>query len=200
MPRRQPLPRTWMLTDERQGNNVARCLRRLPPSSGLIVRHYSLPPYARERLCRRLARLARARGQIVLFASRDCVAPDLADGAYREGRRRLAEAGLVLACPAHDLAEIRSAERRRADFILLSPLFATRSHPGAPALGVLRFAALARSTRLPVVALGGVTQRHARVVRQLGAWGWSGIDAFGGRRPASGWRSAERQKRKAVPI
>ncbi|MGZ8283326.1 MAG: thiamine phosphate synthase, partial [Allosphingosinicella sp.] len=77
-----------------------------------------------------------------------------------------------------DLAEIRAAERSGADILFLSPVFPTRSHPGAPALGPRRFARLARRTRLPVIALGGVDARKGKALSRLGAWGWAGISAL----------------------
>jgi thiamine-phosphate pyrophosphorylase len=82
----------------------------------------------------------------------------------------------VRSAPAHDLAEIRAAERAGADFVFLSPVFPTRSHPGAEPLGPHRFAALACATRLPVIALGGMDEKRVRGLR--GAYGWAGIDAW----------------------
>ena len=62
----------------------------------------------------------------------------------------------------------------RADALVLSPVFATRSHPGAPPLGPLRFRLLARQARVPVIALGGMTARRAAA---LGA-AWAAIDGL----------------------
>jgi thiamine-phosphate pyrophosphorylase len=41
--------------------------------------------------------------------------------------------------------------------VFLSPVFPTASHPGAPALGIVRWAGLAHQAGLPVLALGGVS-------------------------------------------
>jgi thiamine-phosphate pyrophosphorylase len=78
--------------------------------------------------------------------------------------------------PAHNLAEIRQAERSGAELLFLSPVFATRSHPAAKPLGPARFALLSRQTRLPVIALGGMNRRRARGL--AGAYGWAAIDAL----------------------
>jgi thiamine-phosphate pyrophosphorylase len=43
----------------------------------------------------------------------------------------------------------------------------------------MRFAALARATRLPVIALGGVDETRGAMAMALGAWGWAAIDAWG---------------------
>ena len=69
-------------------------------------------------------------------------------------------------------------ERAGADLLFLSPLFPTHSHPGAPALGRARFAALARGARPPVIALGGMRAGHARGLALLGASGWAAIDGL----------------------
>jgi hypothetical protein len=50
----------------------------------------------------------------------------------------------------------------------VSPVFATRSHPGARTLGPLRAAAIARALPVPAIALGGVDERrYRRSPRQL---------------------------------
>lgn len=74
------------------------------------------------------------------------------------------------------MPELIAAERAGADLILLSPVFATRSHPGAPVLGPVRFGLLARQARTPIVALGGMTAKRARALPD--AYGWAAIDAW----------------------
>jgi thiamine-phosphate pyrophosphorylase len=74
------------------------------------------------------------------------------------------------------LAEIRAAEAGGAALVFLSPVFATRSHPEAQPLGPDGFDALARQTRLPVIALGGMDEARAEGLAE--AYGWAGIDAW----------------------
>jgi thiamine-phosphate pyrophosphorylase len=69
---------------------------------------------------------------------------------------------LLTLATAHDLTEIGRANRMRADAVLLSPVFPTRSHPDAATLGPLRFRLLARHAQMPVIALGGMTGMTAR--------------------------------------
>ncbi|PJC68422.1 MAG: thiamine phosphate synthase, partial [Zetaproteobacteria bacterium CG_4_8_14_3_um_filter_59_5] len=54
----------------------------------------------------------------------------------------------------------RQASDAGADFALLSPVFPTASHPGAPHLGVEAFRELAGAASLPVIALGGITPEN----------------------------------------
>jgi thiamine-phosphate pyrophosphorylase len=72
-----------------------------------------------------------------------------------------------------------ASKRARADFVFLSPVFPTRSHPGAAALGPIRFGLLARGTHVPVIALGGMDPRRAQRLEKFNVYGWAGIDAWG---------------------
>jgi thiamine-phosphate pyrophosphorylase len=173
MRRSQTLPRLWLMTDERMGEEgLWRALGRLPRGGGIVLRHKSLSLSERRALFVEVAALARARGHLLLLAGPAALARRWgADGSHGRGPG----AGLRSA-PVHGLAEIRAAERAGADLLFLSPVFATRSHPGAPALGPHRFAALAAATRLPVIALGGMDPRRA--LRLPTAYGWAGIDAW----------------------
>ena len=64
------------------------------------------------------------------------------------------------------------------DAVLLSPVFPTKSHPGAAPIGPLRFAAWVRECPLPVYALGGVSLQSARRLASSGAAGFAGIGGF----------------------
>ncbi|MBV9931944.1 MAG: thiamine phosphate synthase [Alphaproteobacteria bacterium] len=167
MRRRQPLPRLWLMTDERQGEALWAALDRLPRGAGIVFRHYGLEERQRRALFERLRPEARRRGLVLVTAGRGL---PRADGVHNRRGPGLRTAS------AHNLREIRRAERRGAEILFLSPVFATRSHPGAGLLGPRRFARLARLTRLPVVALGGMDAARFDALR--GAYGWAGIDAF----------------------
>lgn len=79
----------------------------------------------------------------------------------------------------HDLDEIRQAETIGVDFIVLSPVRATPSHPEAVPLGWDHFGALVDAANLPVYALGGMDRTHLMDAKQHGAQGISGIRGFG---------------------
>jgi thiamine-phosphate pyrophosphorylase len=168
------LPRVWMLTDERQGEAMWDAIDRLPKGAGVIVRHYSLP--LRERLT--MVRRIHADGRFVAFAGSEYNARQAgAQAVYGASRNRSALPRLY---PVHNRAEIRAAERAGAALLLLSPVFPTRSHPGARTLGPHRFAHLAASARTPVIALGGMTSSRFRRLQKLGAQGWAAINAWAG--------------------
>ncbi|RQZ19803.1 thiamine phosphate synthase [Burkholderia sp. Bp9031] len=80
------------------------------------------------------------------------------------------------ACHAAD--DLVLAARAGADFVTLSPVLPTLSHPGAPTLGWTQFAALAAQAAMPVYALGGMTRAHLDDARRHGAYGVAGIRSF----------------------
>lgn len=71
----------------------------------------------------------------------------------------------------HSAEELRRAEALGCDFALLSPVLATQSHPGAPALGWGKFAAIAAGASIPVYALGGLELSDMQTAWQHGAHG-----------------------------
>ena len=65
-------------------------------------------------------------------------------------------AELLVAASCHNAIELRHAEHLELDFVVLSPVKSTLSHPEADPLGWQKFAALAENCTLPVYALGGM--------------------------------------------
>lgn len=168
---RQPLPRLWMMTDERQGDGLLDAVARLPDGAGIVFRHYGLAEKARRAL---FDKVRRAAPGLVLLAGPAAQAQAWgADGSHGRGTG----AGLRSA-PVHGFGEIRAAERDGASLVFLSPAYATRSHPEVPTLGLARFAWLARRTILPVIALGGMNPARGKRLASFGAYGWAGIDAW----------------------
>lgn len=85
--------------------------------------------------------------------------------------RRLLGSGPLLGRSCHDVDGARLALDQGADYVTLSPVFATRSHPEAVPLGVARFAGMVARIPGPVLALGGVTPDNAASLRAAGAAG-----------------------------
>jgi thiamine-phosphate pyrophosphorylase len=174
--RRQPFPNLWLVTDERNDASLEDALRRLPRGSGLIYRHYHLPDAERVARFRQLARIARARDMVVILADSGLTAAEWgADGIYGAPRSLYPRRDMLRLATAHSLREIGEANRLGADAVLLSPAFPTRSHPGAGALGPVRFRLLAEHARMPVIALGGMDQHKAD---RLGWPLWAAIDGL----------------------
>lgn len=174
MDKRQPLPQLWLISDARNDAALEAALARLPRGSGLIFRHYHLPPAQRLARWRALRRLAKAHGHVVVLAGDAALARRWrADGAYGPAAMVGRGAALLRLVTVHSLRELAGA--RRADAVLLSPVFPTRSHPGGALLGPLRFRLIAQRACVPVIALGGMNPPRARRLR----WPrWAAIDGF----------------------
>lgn len=171
------IPSIWLMTDPRVAEaDLLRAVRRLPMGSAVVVRHYGLPEAERRVFFTRIARIARHRhARVLLAGDADTALRWGADGHHGPTPRPRGAPRWLHSVPVHNVPERRAAERAGADAILLSPLFATRSHPDARPLGPARFAALAQLAGVPVIALGGVHPRHAPLLRRLGAIGYAAI-------------------------
>jgi thiamine-phosphate pyrophosphorylase len=175
MPERQPaLPCLWLISDARNDAALPAALARLPRGSGFIYRHYHLGAEARRARFETLKRIVRRYGHVIVLAGSASLARRWgAHGAYGSPDVVASGPAFLRLCTAHDMHEIGRA--RRANAILLSPVFATASHPGARTLGGERFRALAARAQVPVIALGGMTARRSR---QLKCIRWAAIDGL----------------------
>lgn len=173
-PIRSIMPDIWIVSDKRNDARLANALAQAPRGSGLIFRHYHLEGRARKARFRHLAGLARSRDHLVVLAGPAKLARRWgADGAY--GPPSMVQGGpdVLRLATAHNLREVGMAHRARADAVLLSPVFATRSHPGARMLGPVLFRLLAKHAKVPAIALGGMNWHRARTLR----WKkWAAID------------------------
>ncbi len=71
----------------------------------------------------------------------------------------------------HNAGELKRAQELGVDFVVLGPVAATPSHPGALTLGWTQFAGLLREYPLPVYALGGMQSTDMEQAWQCGAHG-----------------------------
>ena len=176
MPARQTLPLLWLLSDQRNDVGLERALATLPCGSGFVFRHYHMAEADRRARYQALAALARAHGHTVVLAGNvEQAQAWSADGSYGSTQAIAGLPGLRLGT-VHTGDELQAANRARLDGVFLSPVFATRSHPGAVPLGVQGFSVLAQQALMPVIALGGMTYARAREID----WPrWGAIDGLG---------------------
>jgi thiamine-phosphate pyrophosphorylase len=91
-------------------------------------------------------------------------------------RRRREAPGWLIGKSVHSLGEARIAEEEGADYVLLSPIYAPLSKADSrPPLGLETLRKAARLLRIPVFALGGVTDGHLQTLHREGAAGVAGI-------------------------
>lgn len=170
-----PWPRDWLMTDERMGERLWEAIGRVPAGAGGIVfRHYSLDPSERLELGKRVAALAHERKLVLAVAHDPLLAGQLGAQLVHNPRRA---ADLPVSLSVHDEREAHAAREAGADLVFVSPLYQTRSHPGAIALGAERGARLAEIAGCPAIALGGMTFGKFWALGPA-FHGWAGIDAW----------------------
>jgi thiamine-phosphate pyrophosphorylase len=180
-------PPLILITDRRRLSDPVSAAAALPPGSGVLLRDYDHPD--RATLAHQLARLCRRRRLVFMVAGdRRLAAKVGADGVHLSEaamrRRAPAPRSRFLTAASHGAAALRRATAGGADACLLSPVFATESHPGARALGPWRFARLTRDATLPVYALGGLDRLNSRRLLASGACGIAAIGALSPNFPA----------------
>ena len=199
------IPVLWLFTDGERCPDPRGAVAALPRRlCGVVFRHDGVP--GRAALARALARQCRRLAIPFVVAGDARLAAATGAGVHLRGGRppggqlRVPKAPrphAMVTSSAHTVAELRRARMAGADAVFLSPALPTRSHPGAPALGVVRWAALAgRSPRharpggqVAVLALGGVDGRQAR---RLPRW-CGGAGAIGALLPGTGLSSVAPQ-------
>lgn len=131
-----------------------------------------------------IERCHRAGARCLLNASLERFITCPADGLHLDSRElyahdvRPVRASMLLSASCHTEADIRHAEDLGADFIVLSPVQATASHPDAEPLGWERFHALTDRAAMPVYALGGMRAEDLTTSFSYGAQGIAAIRAL----------------------
>jgi thiamine-phosphate pyrophosphorylase len=180
LPKRS-LPRVWFMTDPKRTPHMERAIAALPRGWGVIYRHFG----AHDRLetAKRLARLCRGRGRLVLLIAAD---PQLARAVRADGvhwpeaklrRIRPGNPRWIETASAHSRAGLARAARLGVDAAILSPVFESVSPSAGKPLGPLAFRLLARSAPLPVYALGGISARTAARAMPFAA-GFAAVDGI----------------------
>lgn len=80
-----------------------------------------------------------------------------------------------VAASVHDARSLARAVALGVDFVTISPVYPTASHPGAPPLGLAALQSLCAESALPVYALGGLHAADVADVQAMGAQGVAGI-------------------------
>ncbi len=171
----QSVPDIWLLSDARNDGVLEQAIARLPQGSGFVFRHCHLGPEQRAARFAQLLPLLRGGGHWAILSGSAALARAWgADGVYG-APDTAAPAGMRRIATAHNAAEIAAANAGGATAVMLSPVFPTRSHPGAATLGAGRFRELAARSAIPVIALGGMSAGRAR---ELGWPRWAAIDGL----------------------
>ena len=176
--RKGSLPPLLFFTDPERTPDVAAVAERLPRGAGIVLRTFGDASQAGE-----IAAIARRRGLVLLIGADERLAASLkADGLHLPERMARAIPAIrrrhprwLVTLAAHSP---RAARTATADAVILSTVFDSRSPSAGRPLGPLRLAAIARSSPVPVYALGGIDMKNARRLRATGVVGIAAVDGI----------------------
>lgn len=84
----------------------------------------------------------------------------------------------LISAACHNSEQLKHAELIGVDFVTLSPVCRTKTHPDAIPLGWPHFSELCKSINMPVYALGGITESDLDVAISNGAYGIASISSL----------------------
>jgi len=172
------IPALFFFTDPERTPDPAAIVPRLPRGAAVVYRHFGAP--GRAHVARALRRACSSRGLVLLIAADPELAERVgADGVHwPEARLEKRRLGGLMTAAAHSAEAVARAASAGADATILSPVFPTASASNHEPLGVFRASRIARATALPVIALGGISARNARMLVGRGFAGLAAVEAL----------------------
>jgi thiamine-phosphate pyrophosphorylase len=108
------------------------------------------------------------RVDIALAADADGVHLGQEDLPLHAARKLMGEK--IIGISTHDVEQAREAERGGADYIGFGPMFETRTkETGYSTRGLDRLREVRQAVKLPIVAIGGITESNVKEIWQAGA-------------------------------
>lgn len=180
---RKALPALLFFTDPVRTPDPEAIAERLPPGSAIVYRAFGASD-ALERATR-LKQVALRRGLKLIIGRDVALARRVsADGvhlpealAHRAMAVRRMNPGWLVTSAAHSFAAARLS---RADAVVMSVAFPSRSASAGLAIGPIRLSRLIRGSARAVYALGGINDATAPRLLATGAIGIAGVDGLAG--------------------
>ena len=189
-----PIPPIVLMTDDQRMPDPEAAIRALPRDSMVIFRHYDHP--MRAQIGANLRATCRAKGIPFLVANDLSLALRLdADGMHFPEYRALTDAGIYQRIPeyflrtsaCHSLQTIRRLamlpKQIRPDGVLISPIFPTKSHPGANPMSqanIRHITGICQRAKMAPIGLGGISAQtignlRTSALASVAGIGFSGI-------------------------
>ena len=150
----------------------------------VMLRAHHLDALQYKNLAIEMALLCNQRGVQLLLNADAAGFIEQADGLHLTAERLLAckerpvGAEKLFGASCHHRAEIEHALALGVDYLTLSPVLPTPSHPEQSVLGWEGLQDLLQYCPVPVYALGGLDEGHLHAAKTLGALGIAGISAW----------------------
>ena len=171
------IPRLFLVTDRTLADDLPRVVERVTSSvrCAVLLREKDLPARELKALARDLRAITKAHdSQLIVSGRLDVALAAGADGVHCGGEapapadlRRIAPSSLMIGASIH--GDERPPEG--ADYVFLSPVFPTRSKPGAAPIGLDGLREGIDRSNVPVIALGGIDATNAQGCLDAGAHG-----------------------------
>ena len=171
----------YYVTDRRRGDAAAFAKRAVRNGVDMIqVREKDLPARELLNLVCRIRDIARGTATRVLVNDRlDVALAAGIEGVHLPGDGLPADRvrGFVqlVGISVHSVQDAIAAEKAKADFLVFGPVFET---PGKSPVGLEALRQVVMAVRVPVLAIGGVTEENAAQVMDVGAAGIAAIRMF----------------------
>ncbi|WNL40607.1 Nudix family hydrolase [Halomonas sp. PAMB 3232] len=183
------LPKEYLITgEEPDDERFESLLRRALDEDGVRLVQLRAKGLARDAyvqraqtalaLCREFGARLLLNGEPELLEQVDADGIHLTSQRLMELERRPIGEGKWLSASTHDQTQLDKAATLGCDFVTLSPLRTTPSHPDVAPMGWHDFQQLVERAGMPVFALGGMTRFDANHARAVGAQGIASIRDF----------------------
>jgi len=185
---RLPRPPLLLVTDRQQAKRPLEHILDGAFAAGCrwaSVREKDLPPEEQIVLARRLLPLARdwgarltLHGSAVLARDADLDGVHLAAGADAAAARQLLGRHALIGISIHKVEEAEKLDPHVVDYAIAGPAYATPSKPQhGPILGMVGIQKITDATKVPIIAIGGIT---AGAIAEMHVAGAIGVAVMGG--------------------
>jgi len=148
------------------------------PTLQVVLRAKSLDSEQYRELAQQVVPICREQGaalQLTEACGISSTGLHLTSAQLRASGAEVRESATLLSASCHDLEQLKLAESLGADFALLSPVQATKTHPDASPLGWQQFQRYTDQISIPVYALGGMAPKDLEQARSHGGQGVAAI-------------------------